>query len=340
MLLSVSVSAWATYAEIEYIGDESQAEVIDVFQSIGLFSLPTENTTRLYYINNPVTFGTLEAQSLAPTGSFTIDLNNTNNPNVYKLAQHANSIANVYGFVNVPSGTYYDFSVPVSYSAEEYGSLTVGGNVSSYFYTTSANNGRAFAQSVQLLVNGEPVGDVFAHGSTGATLDVEYEITEDITYLGYRFTFNQAISATTTNTSYPSYVNLFLYVGDDGLFEFASPPQEDPNTGLLQSIVQWIIGIYNSVFVPDSQKDDADNFQSEVSDTVAGADEVKDELDQLEKPNPEDIDTDLSDIITDDSYTQQTQIFADLLRFDKITDMLMIVFTMALISYVLFGKKG
>lgn len=322
-------------------------EAIQFNKEVSLYRLPVEGETRYFRQGTPFTYGLDGLVSWSTTKDVTYGISPAAGDTTYSrypLESNTNPVTSGSYFIQAPANTAYIFTAEVNYPADEYDTLTVGGNILSYVYCAASygatNYGRIFPDKVQVLVNGTRVGEEFTHGSTGATINYEQDITEDITSIGFRFSFSQAVYGSSGGSYYPSNIGCYLYVGDDSTWEIATPPQEDPNTGFLQSILQWIIGIYNSVFVPDSQKDDADAFQSEVSGTVTEADNVKTELDDLEKPEPEEIDTDLSGIISDETYTQQTQIFVDLLKFEKITNMLMIVFTMALISYVLFGKKG
>lgn len=363
MVLTLSLPVFADYKSesytteyAEYIGDVTLEEYFDFREQATTYRLPSLVDTRYFYNSADLTpKATASASSTQwiwwDKGSYTISpAGNDENKVMYPVINRGmGSNVAMQPQITVPAGMYYDFSANVDYPVSEYSSLYVGGTVTSYLYVSSDTQNmlyvtgvcpRVFPEYVQLLVNGVPVGTQFQHGSSGATLDETIEITEDVTTLGYRFFFNSANSGTASTTTYGRTLYGCVYVNDVTEFEVPEAPEEDPNTGLLQSLLDWIIGIYNSVFVPDSQKDDADAFQSEVSGTVTEADNVKTELDELEKPEPDEIDTDLSGIISDETYTQQTQIFVDLLKFEKITNMLMIVFTMALISYVLFGKKG
>lgn len=345
MLLSVSVNAFAWQPKGERVDGVQLAEVFEAQKNISFFALPSASDLRWFYFSEGIRYGAVSAskQTTLVSRSEQIRPETTVEPiGDYHIETYTNTSGFSTVFIGVQAGTYFDFSVDADYKASEYETLVVSGDITAYIYNYwNGISARIFPNTVQVLLNGVPSGDVVNLSSTGADFEnIEIPIEEDITQIGYRFTYTAANSGSNSLGATTDTCDLLAHVDDDGVWYFAERVADDPNTGLLEGILGWIIGIYNSVFVPDSQKDDADNFQSEVSDTVAGADEVKDELEQLEKPNPEDIDTDLSDIITDDAYTQQTQIFADLLRFDKITDMLMIVFTMALISYVLFGKKG
>lgn len=343
MVLSVSVNALA-YQEIEteYLGNITLAEVREAMSSISFFTMPAERENRYITINQPYTWGKNDTwyDWTVAAGTYHIQTPDVDDSQLYVIQTQPSYGTGLH--LAVPSNFYVDYVSEPRSDISDWPYIEINGTVEMFLTAYSDGNyARIFPQEMQVLINDVPLGDKFTMTSEGYTFnEYIFEVTEPIFSVGYRFIYNQANSGSVT-TSGETQRKTGVKINDQGIWiETSDPSPDDPTPGLLDNLIQWVIGIYNSVFVPDSQKDDADAFQSEVSGTVTEADNVKTELDELEKPEPEEIDTDLSGIISDETYTQQTQIFVDLLKFEKITNMLMIVFTMALISYVLFGKKG
>lgn len=90
----------------------------------------------------------------------------------------------------------------------------------------------------------------------------------------------------------------------------------------------------------DDQQGAADDFNSDMDDMTP---DIKDDLDQLEqvtKPNVDNIDTDLESMVGESGVRGTNNILTMLTGYSVVTTQFVIVLTIMLIGYVLYGKRG
>lgn len=249
-------------------------------------------------------------------------------------------------YISASSGTYFDILAPVTYSVSDWESISVDGSFGAALYAINAvNAGNRSIQpnSAQIIINDTPVGDILTASPfdfSGQTIT----ITEDINYIGIRFTFtSDAVS--TGGSAWNENNAIYVKVSDSVSFIYNERTEEPEYIPILTEILQAIRNlpelIVGAFTLPDKQEQ-ADQFQEDMSGAVSNMDNIKQEIEEgLEKPEPETIVPDI-DIIVDSSdeyHVQYTQILSDLLGNAMITNLLLIVASMTFVSYVLFGKK-
>lgn len=153
--------------------------------------------------------------------------------------------------MNVPAGTYYDIIAGVSYTPADYQSIVISGGYQFYLYVSPAGTDDfyAYPDTCQILINGVPVGDVYSCSSGSVTIpDVEFSLTENVTSLGLRFTWNSAdsVSSSSGTTYDEGYVYLFARVTDS--VNITPVTKEDVDyIPFLNRIISWEQSIYSGI---------------------------------------------------------------------------------------------
>lgn len=208
---------------------------------ISLLSLDDSSTSRTLSSSGPFWFGKQGSAKEIP--SFTNVYDNFNGS--VRFIETQSSSYSIFA-INIPSGTYFDFTSAVSYSSTDFAKLLVSGSVSfglSFLHASSSIV--TFPDTAQFLVNGLPVGDpVSISDNIFIFPTIEVEITSDISSVGYRFTYGSA-KATSKDSSpnMSSGTDAILGISDD----VSVTPIEvsDPYIPLLIANNSWLSSIYN-----------------------------------------------------------------------------------------------
>lgn len=194
-----------------------------------------------------------------------------------------------------------------------------------------------------MLVNGEVVDTSYALDDKGNfEIDYAYEMDSSVTSVGYRFYFDETTSIyESLNIEGIKTRGLYFFLDDDGMVEYVEVEQYVP---LFKEVITEVKAIPSTIynfFFGDSGDDAASGFKSEVDSAVSSVDQVQQEITEgLDKPEPDQIVPDITDIVPEDDYATYTDIFAPVVQSSLFSSMMMVVVSMAFISYVLFGKKG
>ena len=221
---------------------------------------------------------------------------------------------------------------PTSYSVNDGSTITAGG------YTYGL-----FPQRMQLLVNGEPVGDVYTSDGQGKfTFDYSHPLTSYVNQIGYRFYFDTAQQKSYSASDSTLSRHLLMGIFDNAVVSTvdAAPEYVPLFQEVINEVKQVPSTIYN-FFFGDSGDEAASGFKSEVDSAVSSVDQVQQEIEEgLDKPEPDTIVPDLEEVVPQEDYTVYTDIFAPVMQSSLFTSMMLVVVSMAFVSYVLFGKKG
>lgn len=198
----VGISAVESGEEVELspepVPDEEQASGEDVYgDDVGLYSLPF-----------PPDLKKIKLQSTNPL--YSVKESSTSNWRDYsfnrtftKSDSNSYVISSNFGIAFRINSTYFDYStlqlstdVPL-YSKSDGDFLHFKGNISAAFKAFDSDNSPfgslCYASTVQLLVNGNPVGQAYPiNGGSGVFLDGSISLADvgNIYTLGYRFKFN------------------------------------------------------------------------------------------------------------------------------------------------------
>lgn len=173
------------------------------------------------------------------------------------------TVASSYCFCRWPPGSYVDVTEDVSYLDSSM-LVTISGTMSFNFkayvaegywetgddYEVGSLSSKLTALnsgiSAYLLVNGEPVGKALSSGESYSIQLAVSDYANGISSLGWRFINNSSSaidsSCSTTFDSYQGW-SLYLYYVDDSV----DIVTEVSEVGLLQSILQWLANIKDSI---------------------------------------------------------------------------------------------
>lgn len=182
---------------------------------ISLLSLDDDSDSLTFFNSSSITFG----GSSYGTKSYTSQSQSLTSTNTkYQLSYLAQTYKEGYYdyiYLKVPSGTYIDVTANVSYPVSEYSDIIVagGGSFSLETYVTMRGSVYAYPNTVQILVNDLPVGDVYSVSSTGSfTLsDTIVSLSSDVTTVGLRFAWTTADTAKTSSAVAPVGSYYYLY---------------------------------------------------------------------------------------------------------------------------------
>lgn len=279
-------------------------------------------------------------------------------PGSYRLGSYTFTDGQNFGSIRMKVGSYYDITAPVSYRYSDGSKLVFEGTlrystVVTWFNQTAFVDGNvmeysgvaAYPERVALLVNGDVVASFNASDTLGNfQIEYEHEMTETVNSIGYRFYYDSQVrvSGSYPNTS-GSFTTggLYFYFDDSA---FVTSVESDVYLPLFQEVITEVKQIPSTIynfFFGESGGDDAAGFKSEVDSAVSSVDQVQQEIAEgLDKPEPDEIVPDITDIVPEDDYATYTDIFAPVVQSSLFSSMMMVVVSMAFISYVLFGKKG
>lgn len=272
----------------------------------------------------------------------------------YRIGGGTHRIATASYQLYVEAGTFVDYYAPSVYAYRDGGSLTFSGTVvmklAETWYNSSAfisndvvssyGGVEALPDRMALMVNGDIVTSITSSGNGVFQLNYEYELTEPVYSVGYRFYYD-----TTQHLKQSSGVSniytlgLYLWLDDNALVTEFVPEQYVPLfKEVITEVKQIPATIYNFFFGEDGEEA-ASSFKDSVDDAVGSGEQVRDEIDALVKPDPDAIVPDIQDHAPLDQYTAYTGTFGALMENDTIVKMMLVALAFAFGSYVLFGKK-
>lgn len=101
-------------------------------------------------------------------------------------------------------------------------------------------------------------------------------------------------------------------------------------------VKSFFTGLFSGFFSVDS---DADDFQNTVESQVDEMDDMVDQMEQVTKPDIDDIDINFDSYVDSSDVGAFTDSLAVVFDSDIVITMIMITLTLALVSYVLYGKR-
>lgn len=252
-------------------------------------------------------------------------------------------------------------------------SLSLAGTLSTYFYVSYGSySGSTSISSAQLVyytdATSSPVvisnlsfsGSVISFNSS-----TSYFVNNSVARLGILVTYSSWPTLSHMNYSWPVNGNWSVYVGPlSGSYEVTIPHDEAVERDLgailasvgsdlynmvkngFQSVIAAITGSRDDPTPSQSQA--ASDFKDSAQDQKDKIDQAQEEIDQnTNRPPPESLMPTTPPIIVDGQIGGGDEValsavagFSDFLGSELILSMLLLVFTLAFVSYVLFGKKG
>lgn len=160
--------------------------------------------------------------------------------------------SNVIAYLKIPAGTYLDYICVVNYPASEWGSLIInGGGTASLKNVTEGAIPTAYPDTVQLIVNGVPVGEpvVYSNGFTFPTFTVS--VSSDVYNIGYRFTYVNAVSLRESGDNVKS-TQLCFEIADNAIVTAIENTETDPYIPLLMANNSWLQSIFGNTNIANS----------------------------------------------------------------------------------------
>lgn len=254
----------------------------------------------------------------------------------------------------VPSGAYIDYSLSVNFDAGVYdlsGSLTV------YLYTRVSSISYIYPTSVDVYADDLLLVSGVSPSSSGVfSFDVSSLVfSKVVNSIRFRVYYPSGTYSPTRGSS-TAFTNVMYFVDS---VNFSRQPDVDPTLPILESILVAIRGF--SASVSNSLTTIINNIVSSpekdavASEFVSGMEEVQDKIDEANqtiedntnRPSADALLPATPDIIQDGvigggdaAATAMMDDFGSLLASPLILNVLVLVFTLAFLSYVLFGKKG
>lgn len=220
---------------------------------VSVLNLSEDTTNRTIFNSSPIVYGayTSSYRKTYSSQSKTFDGSGYN----HLLASYSPGTASARGmYLSVPSGTYIDWSANVSYSNTEYGSFLVTGGGTFYLFLDSIyavlDDVSAYPNTVQVLVNGSPVGDKITVSSSGVFTipDLEVDLSGAVTSVGLRFTWTSAdtVSGSTSYGYSDAYRRLYAYMNDN--VNLTPIAKEDTDyVPYFERVIAWLQSIFSAV---------------------------------------------------------------------------------------------
>lgn len=280
-----------------------------------------------------------------------------------------NSGNNVFGvqssYITVPSNAKVTVSASCSYPAGKY---SLGGGLTSRLALGNAqtNANARYPTSVTITMGSQVIGTYKMSNGVVQSLPTEIELTSAASSVTYSFAYS---SGTYSGKSTGTNVILYVYF-DDGIV--LTEIKEDPYIPILTNILNSFSGIYGLVagFASSASQAWSDIISAiggvsggmgatpaqsaAASQYVKDMEEVQDKIDEanqiiednMNRPSADSIVPATPDIIQngtigggDAAATAMMDGFGDFLSSPLILEVLLMVFGLAFLSYVLFGKK-
>lgn len=255
------------------------------------------------------------------------------------------------------AGTAVDWSVPSVYVYEEGATLRFSGVVKTSYcgswfnsqqfvgYSIAENLGSeivVYPDRMAIVVNGDVVSSTASSGNGTFQFDYTFDMTETVTSVAYRFYFDNEYKAPMymTNAEGISTRGLYFYIDDNAFAKYVVPDASTVvNKQILEQVKQIPATIYNFFFGDDGDEV-AEGFKSEVDGVIGSGDVVREEFEELQKPDPADTIPDINVIIPQEEFQAYTTVFADVLQSKLVLPLMVMALSMALMAYVVYGKKG
>lgn len=175
-------------------------------------SLNDDSSVRTFYTSKAIRVGISSSSYSTISAGSSSSFNYSSGSNIV-IGSYSISSSNSW-YLYIPSGTYTDIIAPVSFQKSDFKSLVFSGGGSVQFCVYSS--APSYPSTAQLLINGLPVGSSVAVSSTGSFTftDLEVELTDDVTSVGVRFTFNSTINSTYTSSGTSSTRALVISLSD------------------------------------------------------------------------------------------------------------------------------
>lgn len=252
------------------------------------------------------------------------------------------------------AGQIIDMEVYAGFPADPGGKLNFVGDVQYLLYPTgySVNDGSTitqgaytyglFPQRMQLLVNGAPVGEVYDTVGQGKfNFNFQYALDEYVNRIGYRFYFDTAQEKSYNAPDATLSKHLLMGIFDNAVVSVIEPAGE--YTPYFQEVITEVKAIpstiYNFFFGEDGDEV-GEGFKSEVDGIIGSGEEVREEFEALEKPDPTDTIPDINVIIPQEEFQAYTAVYADVLQSKIVLPLMVMALSVALMAYVVYGKKG
>lgn len=237
-------------AGMDYVGEDP---------GIALLSLNDEDGARYIKMTGSIRFGFTSSSSTAMTNSQIIKT--YDGPGSYSVSSYSQSTTIKNNYLDIVAGTYIDWSAPVEYASEEGATLDMSGAISFSVLApityAEVSGGTmitagimAYPDTVQLLVNGSPFGDVYSLNSVGSLTFsdvVSIPLDSSITRLGYRFTFTNGFNKITADATNDGKRGVFFNISDDAIFSHVVAPEDPVYNGILEAIVGWLSNLFDAI---------------------------------------------------------------------------------------------
>lgn len=314
------------------------------------FSLNDADPTRAFYmVEGAFEYGTYENSYDVETG-YDKEFPYVSGATWYMLFEQFADVVDAYPFQSVTAGTTYEIVSYVDYPAGT--TIEFTGTVLSSMglgVGSIAPSKELIPDTVSIIVNGQAIGtpQPYLNGTFDVS-GISYTSENDILSIGYRFTYvsQKNDSFWEVNWGYYGY-SPYVKLVDSVTVTTTAPVIEDPYIPILSEILDGIESIANAIgnlFTPDSgQVEDSNDF---LDDMTSVTDQIIQDVEEIEentnRPSASTIVPDITVIVdqTDVDYTGYMGGITALLTSNIVLNILMLVFSLAFCSYVLFGKKG
>lgn len=255
------------------------------------------------------------------------------------------------------ANSYQDWIVNATLVYEEGSLLQMNGTVK-YTMQSSWFNQNAFVSSntleyisdvcvavpdrLGILVNGDVIQTFEVADDGSVDLAFEYPMTGNINSLGYRWYYDTELHILVQDEDVTDVQTRGIYaeVVDNAVVSvYVEDAVVTKIDEVKQAVVQLPSTIYNFFFGEDGNEV-AEGFKSEVDGVIESGEEVREEFEALEKPNPLDTIPDKDAIIPQEEFQAYTAVFADVLQSKLVLPLMVMALSMALMAYVVYGKKG
>lgn len=238
------------------VNDEELQSDFGFIGGNSLFSLNDDNTSRTIILGGgSVSFGGSSVRGAfipitESISSINLTLDYTNNTFV-NLSSFFNRSDTYGSYISVNQGVYIDVTASVDYSPNVYESFMISGGGTAYLNggtTMSATN--AYPDSFQLLVNGNPTGEIYDMDNLSGNFtipNITYTITSNVSSIGYRFLFNSPVTKSTVGNSVSNTWFLRFRLNDTSVFTVTEASSEPEYSGLLGTIIGWLTNVWEGI---------------------------------------------------------------------------------------------
>lgn len=191
-------------------------------------------------------------------------------------------------------------------------------------------------------MNGDVIQTFEVADDGSVDLAFEYPMTGNINSLGYRWYYDTELHILVQDEDVTDVQTRGIYaeVVDNAVVSvYVEDAVVTKIDEVKQAVVQLPSTIYNFFFGEDGNEV-AEGFKSEVDGVIESGEEVREEFEALEKPNPLDTIPDKDAIIPQEEFQAYTAVFADVLQSKLVLPLMVMALSMALMAYVVYGKKG